>query len=1083
MENKAEKLGLPGKMTRFFLENREFGILSMIVIFAWGIFSFFTMPKQYNPEIVAPAFNVVTEFPGADSEEVYELITRRMEDKVKEIPAVDEVMSRSMEGGTSIVTVKFHIGENLENAKITLAQKLRDNMGLKPLGAEDPQIASIDPEDIPIMNLGLTSETFSEESLRSLAFDLADRLKQVEKTSNIEIKGGKTKQLSVNFDAGKINLYEITLDGALEIIKQNNLNSIPGVIDGFQQNFTVEIRGSIENAENMGKVIIKQSPSSTVRLSDVADITYDGGEIENYMRLSQKDSSLPVVNIAISKLKGSNVMTVSKDLEKEIVNLRENFLPDGVKMEILRDDGAVASEAVLGLTSNLFTSVLIVALVLLVFLSFKSALIVAVSIPLTLAAVFGIGSLAGQNINRITLFALILSLGLLVDSATVVIENIWRKLKADKVSSKKEIIIRAVDEVGMGLFMSTVTTILAFYPMAFVTGMMGPYMGPIPFFVPAALIASLLISYTINPFLADILIKKHDTDDQEKTANAKQKISNRLMDSIRKRYADLLKDLLENDKKRKFVILSCVAAFFLVMTFPVFQIVKFRMLPKADKEQFYLYLDLPSGSSLEKTDGISKKIEEFLLKKETVTKIQSFVGDPQIVDFNGLFKGSDARTGENQATLKINLVPKQSRKETSEQIALAIREELSDELQNEPDAKIKIVEDPPGPPVLSTVLVKIQGDNIRRSKEIALDMEAALKNISEVVDIDNSLDENSVEYVLRIDQEKAGSFGVSSAQISNVLRTALSGSAVGIYHKNDDSRLRKPEPEYIVARLKKQDRDQEEDLAKIWISNSKGEHIPLLEIAREADSEAKETIYSDERRKTSYVSAEMGERSSAYAMIDMLKFLRSYELENGNGKISSWSLFGVDYVDKETGETFSVALDGEWKLTLEVFRDLGIAMAVAIFLIYFVLVAQFRSLKVPLLVMGTIPLAMIGVMPGFALLGAIKGTYFNATSMIGVIALAGIVVNNAIILLEYLNELKARKYGIREALLETGKTRFLPIILTSITTILGSLTIISDPVWEGLAWSIIWGLSLSTALTLVIFPLLYYTFEKNNWEK
>lgn len=1083
MNNHKEKLGLAGKMTEFFLNNKEFSVLSIIVIFAWGIFSFFTMPKQYNPEIVAPAFNIITEFPGANSEEVYQLITRRMEDKVQEIPTVDEVMSQSIDGGASIVTIKFDIGEDLENAKITLAQKIRDNLELKPPGANEPQIKSIDPDDVPIMTIGLSSQKFSEESLRKMAFDLADKLKQVENTSKIEIKGGKTRQLSVNFDAGKLNLYGISLNEALGAIKQNNVNSVSGNIESGEQNFIVKIEGNIESEEDLGKIILTKSPASEIHLSDVANISYDNGEIRNYIRLSQKDSSLPVINIAISKLKGSNVMTVSKDLEKELANLQENFLPDGVDLKVLRDDGAVASDAVLGLTQNLITSIVIVVIVLLVFLSFKSALIVAVSIPLTLAAVFGTGNLAGQNINRITLFALILSLGLLVDSATVVIENIWRLLKEDGLSSKKMIIIRAVDEVGMGLFMSTVTTILAFYPMAFVTGMMGPYMGPIPFFVPAALIASLFIAYTINPFLAYVFIKKHDIDHKEKINNAKQKLSDRVINSVRSKYENILKNILDNDKKRRVLLLTSALAFVLVMTLPVFQIVKFRMLPKADKEQFYLYVDLPSGSSLEKTNNLSQKIESFLLQNKEVSNIQSFVGDSQIVDFNGLFKGSDSRVGENQATLKVNLVSQEKRTKTSEKLALQLRTELLEFLKDEPDARIKIVEDPPGPPVLSTVLVKIQSENTERSEEIALDIEDNLRKIEGVVDIDNSLNENNVEYVFRVDSEKASSFGISSAQISETMRIALSGSAVGLYHENAGSQLRKPEPEYIIARLKKEDRDQKEDLAKIQVSNYRGEKIPLLEIAQETNTDANKTLYSNNRKKTVYVSAEMGERSSAYAMMDMLKSLLSYELENGRGKVSSWSLFGVNYLDTQTGERFSILIDGEWKLTLEVFRDLGIAMAVAIFLIYFVLVAQFRSMKVPLLIMGTIPLAMIGVMPGFALLGFLKGTYFNATSMIGVIALAGIVVNNAIILLEYLNELKEKNYSIKDALLETGKTRFLPIILTSVTTILGSLTIISDPVWEGLAWSIIWGLSLSTVLTLLIFPSLYYTFERKNWEK
>ena len=451
-----------------------------------------------------------------------------------------------------------------------------------------------------------------------------------------------------------------------------------------------------------------------------------------------------------------------------------------------------------------------------------------------------------------------------------------------------------------------------------------------------------------------------------------------------------------------------------------------------------------------------------------------------MVDFNGLFKGSDGRVGENQATLKVNLTHPDFREMTSEEIVLAIRPDIEEKMKEHPD--LKIIEDPPGPPVLSTFLIKIQGKDLNVLNKIARDVEHEAAKIKEVVDVDSTINERTFEYVLKVNKEKANLSGLTSEDLAFSINTILGESQIGLYHQKDAEDLRKPEQEYITVSFDKNDRDQKIDLDKIFISNVNGQKVAFSELVSLEQSAVFPTIYSDDQQKTVYVSAEMGARSVTYGMIDAFKFLLDYKLPDGSGKVTKWSLFGVSYLDQETGATYQINLSGEWKLTLEVFRDLGIAMGVAIFLIYFVLVAQFKSLRIPLWIMGTIPLALIGVLPGFAFLGFTSGMFFNATSMIGVIALAGIVVNNAIIFLEYLNELKADGWEIKEAIVKTGKTRFLPILLTSMTTILGSLTIVNDPVWAGLAWSIIWGLSLSSFLTLIVFPIIYFIFEKRNWK-
>ena len=1075
------KLGLAGKITKAFIANKQLAILTIIAIIFWGVLSFTIMPKQYNPNITAPAFNIVTEFPGASSDEVYELITRPMENKVKEIESVDRVMSQSMDGGVSIVTVQFFIGENIEDAKISLMQKLESNMDFKPENALNPLIREINPDDVPIVVFALTSDKFSEESLRKIAWDIGDEIKHGDGISKIEVKGGKTKQLSVRMSQSKLSAYSISIEEIIESVRINNLRMVIGDLDDEGRNIKVVVDGSIKSASDIENIRIGSFDGQDILISDVAEVNYDSGDISNFVRFSDSDKTHPAVFLAVSKSKGSNATTVANKLLEKVKEIREGSVFGDVDIQVVRNDGKIASESVRKLTANLFVAIVIVSFVLFLFLGWRSALVVSLAIPLTLAVVFGVGNLFGQTINRITLFALILSLGLLVDNATVIVENIYRLLKKKKGESKEVVIPEAIDEVGSGLVMSTITTIFAFIPMAFVTGMMGPYMGPIPFFVPVALLASLLIALTITPFLLNMLMSKEEKDTKRGEDKEKKLFFVIIAEKLKAKYEKILRILIFDKRKRRIVLTIVIISFFISMLLPLLGVVKFRMLPKDDKEQVYLYLDLPGNTPVEKTDILAGHTEKFLLEYPEIVSVQSFIGESQVVDFNGLFKGSSGRNGENQATIKINLLHPKDREKTSEELVFELRAGLGEMFSRYPDMRFKLIEDPPGPPVLSTFLIKIQGEDEEVVSRITRDIEEMAFSIEEVVDIDSTLAERSIEYVFEVDKMKASEAGISAEKIASSLRMIISETNIGVFHQNENDEFMKPEQEFIVMSFGVDDRNSRADIDRIFISSNKGEKVPLSEFITEKKSAILPVIYSDDFWKTQYISAEMGERSVTYGVIDAFGELLKYKLPNGQGIVKSWSPLGVTYFDTQSGKTYRILLDGEWRLTLEVFRDLGLAMAVAIFLIYFVLVFQFKSLKIPLFIMGTIPLAMIGVMPGFAILGAAKGIFFNATSMIGVIALAGIVVNNAIILLEYIREMREDGLLIEDALIEAGRTRFLPIVLTSMTTILGSLTIVSDPVWAGLAWAIIWGLSISAFLTLIIFPLFFYIFERKNW--
>lgn len=1072
-----KEFGIAGKIAKFFVHNEKIGFLSILVLFFTGVIAFLVTPKQYNPEITAPAFNVITQFPSASSEEVENLVTTPIEDLVTDIKGVDEVMSQSLDGGVSIVTVQFDVGEDTEDSKVKLLTRLSGNFDLSPIGVSEPLIKELNPDDIPIMTLALSSKVFSEEALRKMAFDLKDEIKKVNGTSNIQVVGGRKTQYKVLLNPGELMAKNISIAEISQAINGANVKVNGGYIKAEVQESLIEVDGLIEDIEDLQKVVVRNDNGEIVYLEDVASVLEGPEDINDFVRMKGKENEdLNTVFLSIAKVKGENITKVSDAVIEEMERLREVFLPAEVNLEVVNNEGDVAKKEISGLSTNLLSSILIVALVLYFALGLQSSLVVSITIPLTLASVFAVGFLAGQSINRITLFALILSLGLLVDNATVVIENINRHLKlAENDKSEKHSIVRAVDEVGQGLIMSSVTTLLAFFPMAFVTGMMGPYMGPIPFFVPAAILISLVIAFTINPYLSAVFLTKKRKEKKEhpKIVRVKEKLS-RYME----KYKSLLRKLFSNSKLRKKVLAWLGLALVLSLLLPAVAIVKFRMLPKADKDQFFVYLDMPELTSAQETDRVARMIEEALLEVDEVDNIQSFVGTAPILDFNGLFKGAQGRTGSHQATLRVNLLSSDDRRIKSENLVFELRPLIAEALKGEPDAYFKLIEDPPGPPVMATLLLKVKGENLDMLQKIAKDFEMAFVNTAEVVDVDSTVEANSKRTSLKLNYVRMAESGITVDKVVEAIAVGFGGKSVSTVHVDGAK-----EQEEIFMQFDRDERNEADDLSKIFVKNHQGVAVPLLSIAEMVTEGNEAAIFHDGGERTVYVFAEMGERSVTYAALELFMDIWAYSPEGASFERTGVSPLGVEFVDQISGEEFSIKFGGEWELTLEVFRDLGLAMMVAIFLIYFVLVGQFNSFKSPLLIMVTIPLALIGVLPGFAVLGLLLGIYFNATSMIGVIALAGIVVNNAIIFMEYLEQLLAEGMGLEDALVEAGSTRLRPIVLTSLTTILGSLTIVGDPVWAGLAWSIIFGLSISAILTLVVFPLLYFMTMKDGRQK
>lgn len=1060
-----------GTFSSFFIKNGKLTLLIFISLFVWGIISFVLSTKKYNPTIVAPAFQIMVDYPGASRKEVLEQVTKPLENILTDISGVEDIYSVTTRGGRSVINVNFYVGEDFNEAKISINDRIQSDMKLAPLGIPEPIITTIDPDNVPVTVISLSSQKLDPIALRKYAFILRDQLSRVEGTSRIFVVGGRRKELSVTIDSKKLATYALGINDIAQALKSNNLYLPSGLIKGPNVYTPLEVIGWVQNPEDVKNIVVATKDVKKIQIKDIATVSERTEEVEQYVRHLTKSSTPKdnVVLISVAKLKGSNITEVTDSIKEK---LNEMQIGDAVSAKIIINNGDTARDEINGLLKNLLTAILIVTIVLFFFLNFKSALLVAIAIPLTLFTVFGVAHFAGQDINRITLFALILSLGLLVDNATVVIENIARNVSNVKNFTKKTF-IDSVNEVGPGLFMSTITTVIAFIPMAFISGMMGPYMGPIPFFVPAAIIISLFISFSINPWMASVIIRKSSV--RTKEPGKLKEFGEKILNFYRKK----LKKILVSRKKRNITLISILTLLLVSMALPALYLVKFRMLPKANVNQFFVYVDLPAGSSLEETYKVTLELEKELLTYQEVNMAQSYIGVGPITDFNGLFKNVESRRGFNQATIRVGLIDDEKRELTSEELVLNWRlklNKLMGTVSPNRKVKLKLIEDPPGPPVLSTLLVKVQSNDNELLREVALDVMPQIKKIDGVVDIDMSLPEKTKTFQFIIDTAECARTRITPAQIVTNLNAMYSGKIIGIYHHKENI-----EQELIRLRFHKKARLNLKSIEDITFRNPFRISIPLSRLAKIKEVETSPPLLRENHRNTIYISGEMSDRSITYAGIDLLKSFFGYKLHDQKGTRTGFDLFGVDY-KSSNGENVRISLGGEWELTLEVFRDLILAMLVAVFIIYVVLVAQFMSFMDALIIMSTIPLSIIGVFPGFMALNFIMGEYFTATSMIGIIALAGIAVNNSIILLEYLNSLRDKGNDLIDALVDACSTRLRPIALTTITTMLGSLTILDDPVWSGLAWAIILGLGMSSALILIAFPALYVVVRKKDWK-
>jgi multidrug efflux pump subunit AcrB len=1053
-------LNLAGRIAAYFIDSKLTVLLVLLLLLA-GLLAVFNMPREENPKIVVPAANIIVAKPGASPAEVEELIVKPLEAILRGLSGVEHTYGIAMES-LGVVSVQFYVGENKEDSLVKLYDRIMSNLDRMPPGTRQPLVKPVDVDDVPILTISLSTNAWDDMRLRRLALEVLEELRRVEDVSVSWVHGGRARRINVDLDLERMRAFNVTLLDIRRVLEATNVDIPSGTLVAGNRVSTVTAGGLLRSAEDVGGIVVALHQHRPVYLKDVATISDGPGELERLTRIGfgpawagerPRDLETNAVVIALAKRGAANAVRVSREVLERLESLKGRLIPPEVQVVVTRNDGAKANDSVNTLLEHLAIATGSVVLLLVVFLGWRPAAIVTLTIPLILLATLFVGWVSGYSINRITLFALIMSLGLLVDDSIVVIENIFRHY-AQRGADRLKAAIAAVNEIGRPTNLATFTVVLAMLPMAWVTGMMGPYMGPIPFFVPVAMLVSLAVAYTVAPWAARrwLVVRGHEHEGLEHHPGR---------GILERGYAAFMGVLLEQRLARIGFFAALAVLFAAVLALPAFDLVQFKMLPKNNTNTFNVTIDMPEGTALEETDRVARRVADVLRAHPQVATYETTVGEAGIIDFNGMLRGAGLKKGPHVAEIRVNLRDKHARQESSIDIVYALREPIA-RLAAEEGADIKLVEDPPGPPVRATILAELYGPDYETLRRLAEELKREVfGKTADLVELDTSNTADVVEYRIAVDRERAALTGILPAVVAETLQAFLAGYDIGTVHIE-----REKEPVAIRFQIPQADRVRPEDLRKIFFVNPAGVRVPLTEIARLERTRAPKPILHKDERPVVYVSAELARTSQVYAVWRMWNDLRQHPLPSGVRLTQSFM------ADPDTSG-YALRWDGEMRLTLDVFRDLGAAFAVAIALIYLVLVGYYRSFAIPLIVMGAIPLTVIGVLPGHAL----AGQYFTATSMIGLIALAGIVVRNSLLLIDFILEHRARGEPLAQAVIAAGRTRLRPILLTALALIFGTLVILADPVFGGLAVSLVAGTFASTVLTLIVIPLLYYSYE------
>jgi Cation/multidrug efflux pump len=1043
------QLGLAGKFARIWISSKLTPLMIVGSLLTGG-FAVWRLPREEEPQIIVPMIDVFVQMPGASAREVEERVTKPMEKLLWEIPGVEYIYSTSSPG-MSLAIVRFLVGQNEEESIVRLNQKLHANMDLMPPGVIGPLVKPRSIDDVPILALTLSSKRYGDFELRSLAAQVHDAIKQVPDVSAVSIIGGQRREVQVTLDQLRLASYNLTPLQVADAIGVSNRRLPSGQFASANRQFLVETGEFLRTAEDVRNVVVGVTNNRPIFLRQVAEVADGGEEPLQYVRYSSGGSFDPAVTIAVSKRKGTNAVTVAENVLRRVEPLKGNVIPSDVHLAITRHYGETALEKSNELLFHMMIAVVSVTILIGITLGLRESAIVFIAIPVTLALTLAVFYLCGYTLNRITLFALIFSIGILVDDAIVVVENIVRhwRMPGNLERPPHEVAIEAVDEVGNPTILATLAVVAAILPMAFVGGLMGPYMKPIPVGATAAMLFSLIVAFMVTPWAAVRSLK-----------SGAGRQSGVQEDGLTRLYRRVMGPLLHQPPIRWAFLAGVIFLLAGSMSLIYIGFVKVKMLPFDNKSEFQVIVDMPNGTPLEQTARVIEALAVEILNQPEVTDVQTYAGTASPYNFNGLVRHYYLRSGTHVGDIQVNLKPKHDRKAQSHDIAKAVRNRLAPIAQRY-GARIKVAEVPPGPPVLQTLVAEVYGPEQEGQIALARKIRDLFKNTSGIVDVDWYVEDEQIKHRLLVDKKKAALHGISEEDIARTMALVSGGHRVGLLHAEQAR-----EDVAITVRLDRASRSDLVHIRALKVKGRTGRSVALGELVRFEEEVIEKSIYHKNLKPVTYVTADVAGvmESPVYAILKLGPQIGAIKAPEG---------YAIEqYTARQPFDTgyYAIKWDGEWHITYEVFRDLGLAFAAVLVLIYGLVVGWFQSFITPLVIMVAIPFSLVGIMPAHGILGA----FFTATSMIGFIAGAGIVVRNSIILVDFIELRLKEGMPLDQAVIDAGAVRFRPMLLTASAVVVGAVVILFDPIFQGLAIALMAGEIASLVLSRMTVPIVYY---------
>ena len=1058
--------GISGNIAKVFI-NSKLTILLMVALMAIGVYSSFLIPREEEPQIIVPMADVMVGYPGASPTEIENRVVKPLEKIISDIKGVEHIHAMAMNGQAMII-VQFYVGEDTERSYVNLYNELMKHRDMFPPGVYEPMVKTRAIDDVPMLGLTLWSESYDDFKLKQIAGELRNEVEKIKDVSITKTIGGRDRELKVILDKDRMAENGIDALGIMQMIQANNQQSQSGSFIKNDTEYLVTTGQFLSTAEDVENLVIGVNNNLPVYLKQVASVQDGPSTPKSYVsfgygqsneKFPEASSEYAAVTLSIAKVKGADAMKISEKILEKVELLKQNLIPNDVHVEVSRNYGETASHKVSELLLHLGVAILAVTLLVMLAMGWRGGLVVFFSVPLTFALTLFSYYMLDYTLNRITLFALVFVVGIVVDDSIIIAENMHRHFKMKRLPFKQAAIF-AINEVGNPTILATFTVIAAILPMAFVSGMMGPYMSPMPIGASIAMLLSLFVALTVTPYLGYHLLREKDEQQHKEEAGFETGF-------IYKIYKKIEQPLLDSSKKRWVFIGLTVILLFGSMLMFFTKTVAVKMLPFDNKNEFQIVVDMPEGTTLERTAMVTKEISLYLATRPEVVNYQNYIGTSAPITFNGLVRHYDLRGGSNMADIQVNLLHKEDRSAQSHDIAKLVRPEIQ-KIAKKYGANVKVVEVPPGPPVLSTIVAEVYGPEYGEQIRVGHQVKTILENTPDIVDIDWMVEDEQTEFRLEVDKEKAMLNGIAPQQIVTAVTTIL--KEYPISHLYDET---SNESIGIVLSLDDADKSSLQDIQNIKIKSSNGMTVPVSDLVKVRTDTLQKTIFRKDQKRVVYITADMAGvlESPVYAILGMEEKLQKMTLPKGY-KVNEL------YMDQPTDESdFAVKWDGEWQITLEVFRDLGVAFLVVIIIIYMLIVGWFQNFKTPIVMMAAIPLSLIGIVLGHWILGA----FFTATSFIGMIALAGVMVRNSVLIIDFIEIRLNDGIPLKQAIIDAGAVRTTPILLTTGAVVIGASIILFDPIFQGLAISLVAGAIVSTFLTLILVPLIYYMIERKKY--